>query len=75
MLMAAFLVAVFRLEFLQINIPMTSIDIADIREFYEDKITGAKKPGKKGIALTVAQWNKIVESFDSIKAAVEASAS
>jgi len=46
MLMAAFLVAVFRLEFLQINIPMTSIDIADIREFYEDKITGAKKPGK-----------------------------
>lgn len=43
----------------------------DIREFYEDKTSGEKKPGKKGIALNVGQWGKFLDSLGNIKEAVE----
>jgi Transcriptional Coactivator p15 (PC4) len=32
--------------------------LVNIREYYTDKNTGEEKPGSKGIALTVEQWNK-----------------
>ena len=35
--------------------------LINIREFYDDKATGEEKPGSKGIALTVQQWNKLKE--------------
>mmetsp|Transcript_10408 Transcript_10408/g.12644 ORF Transcript_10408/g.12644 Transcript_10408/m.12644 type:complete len:112 (+) Transcript_10408:74-409(+) len=38
----------------------------DIREFYEDKSSGEKKPGKKGIMLNAQQWKSIMESLDQI---------
>lgn len=33
-----------------------SMTLVDIREYYEDKISGELKPGKKGISLQAAQW-------------------
>ena len=33
----------------------------NIREFYEDRSTGEEKPGNKGIALNVDQWNSLVK--------------
>ncbi len=33
--------------------------LVNIREFYEDRATGELKPGSKGIALTVAQWQEL----------------
>lgn len=44
--------------------------LVDIREFYEDKSSGEKKPGKKGISLNVGQWEKLVESIEQIKQSV-----
>jgi hypothetical protein len=40
--------------------------IIDIREYYEDKTTGETKPGKKGIALSVDQWEKLKDSIGII---------
>ena len=67
--------AAIHLAFLKNDFILCFVPLVDIREFYEDSKTGEKKPGKKGICLNVAQWNKIVESIDLIKAAVEDSAS
>ena len=36
-----------------------------IREFYKDS-NGETKPGKKGIALTIDQWKKLLENSDKI---------
>ncbi|KAJ7188202.1 transcriptional Coactivator p15-domain-containing protein [Mycena filopes] len=33
--------------------------LIDIREFYTDKETGELKPGKKGISLSVEQWQEL----------------
>jgi hypothetical protein len=35
------------------------IKYVDIREYYTDKSSGEEKPGKKGISLTIDQWNKL----------------
>ncbi|CAM9696317.1 unnamed protein product [Discosporangium mesarthrocarpum] len=45
--------------------------LVDIREFYEDKSTGELKPGKKGIALQVAQWEALKEKMDEISERVD----
>jgi len=37
----------------------------DIREYYLDNAQELK-PGKKGISLTVEQWNKLKESIQVI---------
>lgn len=33
--------------------------LINIREFYEDRATGEEKPGNKGIALSLEQWNSL----------------
>lgn len=38
----------------------------NIREYYEDASTGEQRPGKKGIALSVEQWNRLKEHMDDI---------
>jgi hypothetical protein len=41
---------------------------------YEDKATGAMKPGKKGISLTLEQWEltkKAVTAIDQAVAQIE----
>lgn len=35
--------------------------LVDIREYYTDKKSGEEKPGKKGISLTLDQWNALKE--------------
>uniref|UniRef100_A0A6M2DQG1 Putative rna polymerase ii transcriptional coactivator n=1 Tax=Xenopsylla cheopis TaxID=163159 RepID=A0A6M2DQG1_XENCH len=40
--------------------------MVDIREHYTDA-SGDEKPGKKGISLSVAQFNKLVEIVPEIK--------
>ncbi|KAJ7770215.1 transcriptional Coactivator p15-domain-containing protein [Mycena maculata] len=43
--------------------------LIDIREFYADKATQELKPGKKGISLSVDQWEelkKIAGTLDSL---------
>jgi hypothetical protein len=39
--------------------------LVSIREFYTDA-DGAVKPGRKGIALSIDQWKKLVEVADEI---------
>lgn len=46
--------------------------LIDLREFYEDKATGAMKPGKRGIALSPEQWAVLRGAFDDIDTAVSA---
>ena len=41
----------------------------DLREYYEKE--GELLPGKKGIALDLAQWEKLVEAVPDINAAVQ----
>jgi hypothetical protein len=47
--------------------------LIDIREYYEDKETGELKPGRKGIALTVDQWDKLKKYIDAIDEALHKS--
>jgi len=42
----------------------------NIREYYQHE-SGEMRPGKKGIALSVEQWNKFKEHFDDIDKAVK----
>lgn len=46
------------------------VSLVDIREFYLDKDTGEKKPGKKGISLTEEVWNKLLQLKDEINQAL-----
>lgn len=46
------------------------VSLVDIREFYIDKDTGEKKPGKKGISLTEEVWNKLILQKDEINNAL-----
>jgi hypothetical protein len=41
----------------------------NIREFYEKE--GELLPGKKGISLTLEQWNKLVQHVDDINEKIE----
>lgn len=47
------------------------IKLVDIREFYVDKQSGEKKPGKKGISLTEETWKKLLELQQDINNALE----
>lgn len=47
------------------------INLVDIREFYTDKATGEKKPGKKGIALSEDAWRALIDSRDEVTAALQ----
>mmetsp|Transcript_11265 Transcript_11265/g.11301 ORF Transcript_11265/g.11301 Transcript_11265/m.11301 type:complete len:110 (+) Transcript_11265:80-409(+) len=42
----------------------------NIREYYTDKSTGEEKPGKKGIALTVEQWESLKEKISEIDSCI-----
>ncbi|KAF8004617.1 hypothetical protein HF325_000074 [Metschnikowia pulcherrima] len=46
------------------------VSLVDIREFYSDKDTQEKKPGKKGISLTEDVWRNLLEQKDEIDAAL-----
>ena len=41
----------------------------DIREFYDDH--GEMKPGKKGISLSIDNWNKLKGFIDDIEESIE----
>ena len=43
--------------------------LIDIREFYDDG--GKMKPGKKGIALSHDNWNKLKEFMDQIDESID----
>ncbi|XP_003746678.1 activated RNA polymerase II transcriptional coactivator p15 [Galendromus occidentalis] len=45
--------------------------LVNIREFYEDKNSGELRPGKKGIALSADQWNRLKEHMNDIDAAIK----
>ncbi|KAH9387635.1 Ssb-c31ap [Tyrophagus putrescentiae] len=42
----------------------------DIREYYLND-EGERKPGKKGISLSLEEWKKIVANMDKIKKAIK----
>ncbi|CUM67094.1 uncharacterized protein PRCAT00004783001 [Priceomyces carsonii] len=48
-----------------------NVNLVDIREFYIDKNTNEKKPGKKGISLTEDSWTKLLEAADQVKEALD----
>ncbi|KAL8883901.1 MAG: hypothetical protein Q9192_006973 [Flavoplaca navasiana] len=46
--------------------------MVNIREYYEDKTSGAMLPGKKGISLPLAQYSTFVSLLPSIESALAA---
>jgi len=40
--------------------------LLDIREFYVDKESGESKPGKKGISLSVEQWQELKQATKTL---------
>lgn len=48
-----------------------NINLVDIREFYIDKDTKEKKPGKKGISLTEDSWRSLVGVVDQVQEALD----
>lgn len=48
-----------------------NINLVDIREFYVDKVTKEKKPGKKGISLTEDVWHKLMNAQGDIEDALD----
>ncbi|KAK6201718.1 transcriptional Coactivator p15-domain-containing protein [Scheffersomyces amazonensis] len=48
-----------------------NINLVDIREFYIDKDSGEKRPGKKGISLTEDTWYKLLEATNKIQNALD----
>lgn len=48
-----------------------NVNLVDIREFYIDKDTKEKKPGKKGISLTEDSWKKLVGVVDQVQEALD----
>jgi len=45
----------------------------DIREYYLND-DGERKPGKKGISLSLEEWKKITGNMDKIEKAIKAAA-
>mmetsp|Transcript_12142 Transcript_12142/g.34235 ORF Transcript_12142/g.34235 Transcript_12142/m.34235 type:complete len:97 (-) Transcript_12142:106-396(-) len=45
--------------------------LVNIREYYNDKETGERKPGRKGISLTKEQWEKLKAAIEGIDRALE----
>jgi hypothetical protein len=45
--------------------------LIDIREYYLEKSSGEFKPGKKGIALTLDQWEHLKKNIERIDKLVE----
>lgn len=43
--------------------------MVDIREYYD--ADGDLKPGKKGIALSIPQWQKLKEIVDEVDEAIK----
>lgn len=41
--------------------------LVNIREFYDDRITGEEKPGNKGIALTKEQFESLKSQVQNVK--------
>ena len=48
-----------------------NVNLVDIREFYIDKDSNEKKPGKKGISLTEDAWLKLIESSREVQDALD----
>ncbi|KAK6463852.1 transcriptional Coactivator p15-domain-containing protein [Scheffersomyces coipomensis] len=48
-----------------------NINLVDIREFYIDKDSNEKRPGKKGISLTEDTWYKLLEATNKIQNALD----
>lgn len=48
-----------------------NINLVDIREFYIDKESNEKKPGKKGISLTEETWLKLIQSAGQVQDALD----
>lgn len=46
------------------------VSLVDIREFYIEKDTQERKPGKKGIVLTEETWLKLLEAQQEVSAAL-----
>ena len=38
--------------------------LIDIREFYTDRSSGEKKPGKKGICLNTVEWQHLKQAVN-----------
>ncbi|KAL7421690.1 hypothetical protein Q5752_003459 [Cryptotrichosporon argae] len=40
--------------------------LVDLREYYEDKVTGEDRPGSKGLSLTVEQWTALKQAAGTV---------
>jgi len=56
-------------RFLTINEFKNKVRV-DIREFYIND-AGEKKPGKKGISLSLEEWNTLKEHMDAVDQAIK----
>ncbi|XP_002165392.1 RNA polymerase II transcriptional coactivator isoform X1 [Hydra vulgaris] len=45
--------------------------LISIREYYTDKNSGEEKPGKKGISLTLEQWQELVKVVEAVNEALK----
>ncbi len=45
--------------------------LVNIREYYEDKASGDVKPGAKGIALSIEQFEEFVKHIPAIQAKIQ----
>merc|ERR1711862_885503 len=43
----------------------------NIREYYIDKATGEEKPGNKGIALPIDQWDSLVKLVPKVNRSIK----
>ncbi|KAJ6593930.1 transcriptional Coactivator p15-domain-containing protein [Mycena capillaripes] len=45
--------------------------LLDIREFYVDKESGESKPGKKGVSLSMDQWQELKQATKTLDELIE----